>query len=396
MPNKAIHFLEHLDRRWVFLLMAVAVIMPIIFQVIFPEQATDLVQVIYDRIEEMPKGSKILLAFDYDPGSEPELQPMATGVTRHCSEKGHKLYFLALWPVGPAMIENTINEVIKISATKVLEEVAALVGEHPKTLKDVDKKVADEGLASLSDDEKKILNLLHLSFLVAKEMGGLDPEAIESDVEIDASRIEAGIREIEGKILSDQALMDLKINLELKVENRSHREMKYGVDYVNLGFKPGNEGVIKVIITDLKKLYTTDHYGTNIDDIEMTRGISSIQDMDLILNISAGYPGTKEWVQYAAEPYNVPIASGCTGVQAPLLYPYIPEPLFGLMGGVKGAAEFEAALRIGYPKFDDDRLNKGVQRMGPQMVAHLAILLLIVLGNITYFATRKTKRGQGT
>ena len=33
---------------------------------------------------------------------------------------------------------------------------------------------------------------------------------------------------------------------------------EYGVDYVNLGYKSGNEGVIKVVVTDFRELYTTE------------------------------------------------------------------------------------------------------------------------------------------
>ena len=82
-----IEFLDNLDRRYVFLLIALAVIIPLIAGSVFPEKATPLVQGIYDHIEGMPEGSKILLSLDYDPGSEPELQPMATAVTHHCAEE---------------------------------------------------------------------------------------------------------------------------------------------------------------------------------------------------------------------------------------------------------------------------------------------------------------------
>ena len=60
---------------------------------------------------------------------------------------------------------------------------------------------------------------------------------------------------------------------------------------MNLGYKSGNEGVIKVIVTNLRELYTTDSRGTALQDIPMMRGIENIQQMKLIINISAGYPG---------------------------------------------------------------------------------------------------------
>ena len=38
---------------------------------------------------------------------------MATAFTRHCCEKQLKMYFIALWPVGPQMIDDAVNKVIK-------------------------------------------------------------------------------------------------------------------------------------------------------------------------------------------------------------------------------------------------------------------------------------------
>lgn len=279
-------FFKNLDRRWIFLLMFLAVGIPTLLQYPMPEKPTQLVLDVFDAVEELPPGSKVLLAFDYDPASEGELGPMATEFTRHCAEKGHKMYFLALWPVGPQMIDDAINNIIK----------------------------------------------------------------------------------------------------------QDYKDLQYGRDYVNLGFKPGNEGVIKVIVTNLRQLYTTDHYGTSVDDVPMMRDIRSVQDMDLILNVSAGYPGTKEWVQYAATPYpnEFKLAAGCTGVQAPLLYPYIPDQLVGLLGAIKGAAEYEAAVADKYPIHGEaaKKYQEGRRRMGPQLVAHLLMILLIIAGNVIYFVGR--------
>ena len=135
-------------------------------------------------------------------------------------------------------------------------------------------------------------------------------------------------------------MIDDSINRVIKTD---FPDLVYGEDYVNLGFKPGNEGVIKVIVTDLKQLYSTDDRGTNLDQIPMCRDLVNIQSMDLVAEVSAGYPGVKEWVQYAATPYpdQIRLVAGCTGVGAPLLYPYIPEQLRGLLGAIKGAAEYE-------------------------------------------------------
>lgn len=281
--------LQNLDRRWIFLLMGLAVALPILFELKFPEKPTGLAKSVFDEIEKLKPGDKILLAFDYDPASEGELGPMATAFVRHCCEKKLKMYFLALWPVGPQMINESIDKVIK-------KDFPTLV---------------------------------------------------------------------------------------------------YGEDYVNLGFKSGNEAVIKVIVTDLKQLYTTDAFGTNIDAIPMCKSIDNIQQMDLIANVSAGYPGTKEWVQYAATPHpdTIRIVAGCTGVQAANMYPYIPQQLPGLLGAIKGAAEYEKLVLEKYSDGDepDPRYMEGQRRMGPQLFAHVLMIVLIVVGNVLYFLERRRK-----
>ena len=69
-----VNFLEHLDRRWIFLCMAVAVAVPILLQQTFPEAPTPLAQAAFDQIDQLPAGSKILLALDYDQRAKANLR----------------------------------------------------------------------------------------------------------------------------------------------------------------------------------------------------------------------------------------------------------------------------------------------------------------------------------
>ncbi len=289
MGIAVIEKLANLDRRWIFLLMFLAVSIPILLELEFPEKPTKLARDVFDEIEKLQPGDKVLLAFDYDPASEGELGPMATSFILHCANKKLKMYFLSLFPVGPQMVEDGITKVI---------------------------------------------------------------------------------------------LTDFP-------------DLVYGEDYVNLGYKPGYEGVIKVIMTDLRELYTTDAWGQNIDQIPMCQDVESIQDMKLILNVSAGYPGSKEWVQYGvtAYPDKIAMVAGVTGVQAPYMYPYVPKQLKGLLGAIKGAAEYETLVNEKYVKGEPKpEYREGVRRMGPQLVAHLLMIFLILAGNILYFLQKRIQR----
>ena len=80
-------------------------------------------------------------------------------------------------------------------------------------------------------------------------------------------------------------------------------DMVYGEDYMKFSYKAGGEAVIRMITTDLRGMFPLDSRGTPLDEIPMTKNIKNIQDMNLIINVSAGDPGTKQWVQFAATPF---------------------------------------------------------------------------------------------
>jgi hypothetical protein len=166
--------------------------------------------------------------------------------------------------------------------------------------------------------------------------------------------------------------------------------MVYGEDYVKFDYKAGGEAVIRMITQDLRGMFPLDSKGMSLDKIPMTRNIKNIQDMDLIINVSAGDPGTKQWVQFAATPFGITTVSGCTGVQAPQMYPYIPEQLAGVLGAIKAAAEYEAAIDEVYPHIAaNEKAQEAKRRMGPQLVAHSLMIGLILLGNYIFFVGRK-------
>jgi hypothetical protein len=61
------------------------------------------------------------------------------------------------------------------------------------------------------------------------------------------------------------------------------------------------------------------------------------------------------------------------------------------MGGLLGAAEYEAALTSSYPEFGRSA-QVALVRMFPQTVAHMVIVMFVVLGNVAYFAAKRRAR----
>jgi hypothetical protein len=169
-----------------------------------------------------------------------------------------------------------------------------------------------------------------------------------------------------------------------------HPEYKEGVDYVQLGFQAGNEGVIKLLATNLPKQYPNDASGEAIENLPLLEGVEDLGAFKLIASVSAGYPGAKEWVLYGngAMPDAFSVVAGSTGVQVGQLLPYYPQQLEGILVAVKGAAEYETLVEEKYPAPDSTVIGQGRVRMGPQLVAHLLMIGLIILGNVAMIAGR--------
>ncbi|HEY6571735.1 MAG TPA: hypothetical protein VI198_00325 [Candidatus Eisenbacteria bacterium] len=261
------NWLRDLDRRWLFLAVALLVIVPLMtgFHVA-PVLPGHRAKGFYDAVEKLPAGSTVLLAGDYDPGTIAENYPAHLAAVRHLMSKNVKIIAIALYPGGPPLTE----EVLTIGA-----------GEYGK---------------------------------------------------------------------------------------------KVGIDYVNLGYKAGNELVMSRMGLSIPETFPVDSRGEPVSNIPVMTGIRSFNDLDLLVNISAGYPGTKEWVQQVVSRYHIPMVAAVTAVSAPEYYPYLQTgQLQGLLGGMAGAAEYEALVK--HPAL-------AMRGMDAQSLAHLFIALLIILGNV--------------
>ncbi len=267
-----------LDRRWIFLFVAVALTIPFFLGLSCKSYVSPEVKALYAALEELRPNSKVIVSFDYDPASEPELNPMADAFMKYAFHHRLKLICIGLWPQGPLEVDRCFNRV-------------------------------------LADPEIQKLNPV------------------------------------------------------------------YGVDYVNLGFQSGNEFAIQGMGASIYNVFPNDMRGTATSQIPIMMDVRDFSNVDFVFNLSAGYPGTVEWVQVAVDRYGVTLGAGNTAVQAPLVYPYLGSgQLKGLLGGMKGGAEFEAL---------SGHTGKATKFMVSQTFAHLVVILFIVMGNVAYFAAKR-------
>lgn len=267
-----------IDRRWIFLVMAVAMIAPFFFYIGLPIKVTPEVQALYDSVEKLKPGDIVVYAGEYDPATIPELQPMAQAFLRHAFSKGAKIIATGLFQLGVAQVEQDLT-------------------------------------------------------LVAKEMG-----------------------------------------------------KTRGVDYVFLGYKPYPETVILNMGENFRKVFSTDYYGNPTDSSPMMKGIKNYSDCKMIVSINAT-SGADYWIRSAHGRYNIPLGLGVTAVMATDYYSYLQSgQIFALVGGMKGAAEYEQLAG-----FKEKKQLKATARMDILSFGHLAIILLVILGNIAYFASGRKK-----
>ena len=267
--------LGNMDRRIIFILIALSVIVPIMFNLILPnpvgaEPSRDL----FEYVDALPEGSNVLVSFDYDPSTMPELQPMAEAVVLHLFKKNANVVGMALWPQGASL--------------------------------------GQDAMSNMADSLGK----------------------------------------------------------------------KQYEDWCNLGYKTGGGVMIVRLGSSMSAVFPTDRDNVPWSEIPMLRNITDLKSFSLVISLSAGDPGIIAWVMMAGDRFGVPIGGGCTAVSAPSLYTYLQTgQMVGMLGGLKGAADYETLIGI--------KGGQAIKGMAPQSVAHLVIMLFIVIGNIAYFTQRK-------
>ncbi len=265
-----------LDRRYVFVLVAIAVTIPIVVGAVLPVNISPSVQSVYDYIDELPEGSTVMIVLDYDPASEAELYPMTLALYRHCFDRGHRVLSFTLWPNGAALIERAFDQ--------------------------------------------------------------------------------------------------------MKLE---YEDVQSGINYVNFGYQVGGALVIIAAGQDMRTAFPTDYRGNTTAGMPVLEGISSLSDLDYVIDLAAGST-IDWWIAYGVQRYHFTMGAGCTAVSATQYYPYLNTgQINGLIGGLKGAAEYEQLG--GHPE-------RAMAGMTAQSSVHALIVCLVIIANIFYFITRKKGR----
>jgi uncharacterized protein (DUF2249 family) len=109
-----------LDRRWVFLLLAIVCVVTYVWSFAVPITLSNEVRSIFERIDALEEGDIIYLSVDYDPNALAELHPSTYVIAELCFRKKIKVIFGTLSNLGQGMVHQAITDItdsVKQTAT---------------------------------------------------------------------------------------------------------------------------------------------------------------------------------------------------------------------------------------------------------------------------------------
>ncbi|MBD3369961.1 hypothetical protein GF402_06330 [Candidatus Fermentibacteria bacterium] len=323
--------LFNMDRRWIFLLMAVVVIIPFFFKMGLPINTTDEVEGIYNYVDSLEQNDAVMIGFDYQPGTMAENQPMSEAVMRHCFARKVPVFITAVLPLGNGL--------------------------------------AEEAIANLTDPD--------------------EPGTFQRVRYREWHSYDYGQDSLPSRVTHDQL-----VNLWERDHQLREDAMGWvfeGVDYVILGYAPLFHIVLLGMGRSIVSQYPADLYGNPTENMPMVKRNKSAREVDLGVTV-AGSSAVLWWLTYAHESYGMPIAFGVTAVMATDYLVYLQSgQIVGQMGGLRGAAEYEVMLKRDGYSIEEGKAFRG---MDVQSIAHILIVILIVVGNVAYFAGGYHRKGR--
>jgi hypothetical protein len=105
--------IQKLDRRWIYIVVALAIILPLAIPYNSDNITTQYTENVYQMIDSFSgrQDRALLLSFWHDAATMPELFPMEVAILRHCFERNVKVFMLTWMPQGAPIIDYAINTV---------------------------------------------------------------------------------------------------------------------------------------------------------------------------------------------------------------------------------------------------------------------------------------------
>lgn len=161
-------------------------------------------------------------------------------------------------------------------------------------------------------------------------------------------------------------------------------DLTYGEDYVYLGFRPQYVAAILSMGESISETFPEDYLGQSYAELPMLAGVEDFDDLAGVISVADGSL-TTHWIEYGHARYGVRVSAFVAAAMVTTYDPYMASgQLHAMVGGLRGAAEYETLIGIG---------GSGARGMLAQTGMHLYVILMIVIGNVVYF--RQKRRGRG-
>jgi hypothetical protein len=165
------------------------------------------------------------------------------------------------------------------------------------------------------------------------------------------------------------------------MEKRYH--LKYGQDYVFLGYATPYFMVIYAMGTSIEEYYHADDRGISIHEIPLMKDVKKLRDVSAVVSIASNSMA-QFWIAWGVAPFGIELLMGCTATQATDYFPYLQTgQVKGLIAGGRAGAEYEALL---VQQGHMEKTGDATRGLGSQSLALMAIIALIVAGNVGFFA----------
>jgi len=111
-----------IDRRYIFIGVALSIALPLLMPIGFGTSVTRQVQDVYDFVENLEDGSTVIMSFDYEPSTMAELDPMARSMLKHLFRKNARILGMALLAGAPGIAENVLREETELAGREYGED----------------------------------------------------------------------------------------------------------------------------------------------------------------------------------------------------------------------------------------------------------------------------------
>lgn len=103
--------LGRIDRRIVYVVLSLVVLVPLIVPLRLMKEVSPRAREVFNAIDTLKDtGKPLMISVDFDPASLPELYPMLISMIRHAFARNVKVLILGLWPNGTGLGQQALNQ----------------------------------------------------------------------------------------------------------------------------------------------------------------------------------------------------------------------------------------------------------------------------------------------